>query len=503
MTKAIFPLIAIIMQFILNPSAHAHPSEMVTHKNSMHKTIEEWDKVAIRDIKKVHDIISETHPAKLDEENLEFNHWLEFGYQKSLLLAGRSRSKEQAWAAVNYYLTGFMDEHLTAGRVLSQSSHLYWAGFVMSYKNGRYFATSKANVWPVDLPQIGDEIISCDGVDITEILRSKVAPFVDRRTYLDNTLEKLSRYMTLEQSHHPLWDPLRPMSCIIQKPDGERHEISLLWKKQTDNTKIGRQPAPQQGMHQIKKGVYWIHASNFMLDAEAFIKFESLLNEVRALGSADAVVLDTRGNNGGDSSVGSRLLRALLKSNTPLLNEARAYWRVSPLAMETLKAHSTSALQIEGRESTRYKWLDGLSESMATAARRGENFIEQAHGSAIDDEDTGQEVPPFQGKLILITDSYCNSACLDFVDEVMSVPGALHVGSTTNADTRYIDVGSVMLPSGLKLWVPLKVWVGRRRQDNVPYVPQIKYHQDLDDTKAVQDWVLGSVLPVASRIGKP
>src|SRR5258708_39166759 len=27
-----------------------------------------------------------------------------------------------------------------------------------------------------------------------------------------------------------------------------------------------------------------------------------------------------------------------------------------------------------------------------------------------------QEVPPFQGKLILITDSYCNSACLDFVD---------------------------------------------------------------------------------------
>src|SRR3989475_12781388 len=129
----------------------------------------------IRDIKKVHDIISETHPAKLDEENLEFNHWLEFGYQKSLLLAGRSRSKEQAWAAVNYYLTGFMDEHLTAGRVLSQSSHLYWAGFVMSYKNGRYFATSKANVWPVDLPQIGDEIISCDGVDITAILRSKVA----------------------------------------------------------------------------------------------------------------------------------------------------------------------------------------------------------------------------------------------------------------------------------------------------------------------------------------
>src|SRR5260370_30974170 len=129
MTKAIFPLIAIIMQFILNPSAHAHPSEMVTHKNSMHKTIEEWDKVAIRDIKKVHDIISETHPAKLDEENLEFNHWLEFGYQKSLLLAGRSRSKEQAWAAVNYYLTGFMDEHRSEERRVGKECRSRWSPY--------------------------------------------------------------------------------------------------------------------------------------------------------------------------------------------------------------------------------------------------------------------------------------------------------------------------------------------------------------------------------------
>ncbi|KAF5304306.1 hypothetical protein FQR65_LT07998 [Abscondita terminalis] len=83
------------------------------------------------------------------------------------------------------------------------------------------------------------------------------------------------------------------------------------------------------------------------------------------------------------------------------------------------------------------------------------------------------------------------------------MPGALHVGATTDADTRYIDVGSAVLASGRRLWVPLKVWVGKRRQDNVPHVPQITYPGDLQDTKAVQAWVLQSALPLAKRIGKP
>src|SRR2546427_6126871 len=60
-------------------------------------------------------------------------------------------------------------------------------------------------------------------------------------------------------------------------------------------------------------------------------------------------------------------------------------------------------------------------------------------------------------------------------------------------DTATTEIYTLSLHDALPI-------LGRRRQDNVPYVPQIKYHQDLDDTKAVQDWVLGSVLPVASRI---
>lgn len=201
--------------------------------------------------------------------------------------------------------------------------------------------------------------------------------------------------------------------------------------------------------------------------------------------------------------VGSRLLSAVLKGAPPSSENAKAYWRASPLATSTLKAHRASALQREGRESTIFKWLDHLHESLETAALRGEPFAEQIDMSLDDGEETTQEKPSFQGKLILITDSYCNSACLDFVDVVMSVPGALHAGHATDADTRYIDVGTEVLPSGLNIWVPLKVWSGRRRQDNVPYIPQIKYDQDLNDTEALKAWVLHSVLPLARSIGIP
>lgn len=504
MTNIVSRLTMVAMTILLSLSEHTHASEIKHDGNVMSNSIQYWSDIATRDINRVYEIVSDTHPAKLDSSNLEFNDWIKSGHQQALLLASRSESEEKALAALNYYLTGFMDEHLVAGRTANPPSKLYWAGWSMDYRNGRYHVASRSKDWPVDLPQIGDEVISCDGVEVGEILRSKVAPFVDRRIYLDNTLNRLSKYITIEQAYRPLWEPLRPTHCIIKKPNGDHQKIPLLWQKQPEDLKIGRQPAPQQGMHQIRKGVYWIHASNFMLNSEESMRFDSLLDDVRALDDADAVVLDTRGNNGGNSMVGSRLLLALLKDRTPSHENAKAYWRVSVLARETLDAHKLSALQIEGKKSSRYQWLDGLVESMDAAALRGDSFVEQSSISTEDDdEEVAQDKPSFQGKLVLITDSYCNSACLDFVDQVMSVPGALHIGHTTNADTRYIDVGTAVLPSGVKLWVPLKVWVGRRRQDNVPYVPQVKYLQDLNDTEALQAWVLQSILPLAKNIGKP
>jgi hypothetical protein len=503
MNNPIYHIATIHIILILCISERVHASETTNDENFTKTTIQHWSDIATQDIKQAHEILIETHPAKLDISNIEFNSWLHYGYKQSLLLAGRSESEEQALAALNHYLTGFMDEHLVAERIMHKPITPHWTGWTIDYKNGRYYVASRSAEWPINLPRINDEIISCDGVGVQEILRDKVAPFVDRRIYLENTLSKLSKYITVEHIHKPLWKPLRLTHCVFQNRDGTHQKISLHWEKQPEGLKMGRQSAPQQGMNQIKKGVYWIHASNFILNSEESKRFDNLLNQIRSLDVADAIVLDTRGNNGGNSMVGFRLLSTILKGKTSSHQNAKAFWRVSPLARKALDSHRSSALQIEGEESSNYKWLDSLIKSMDSAALRGDTFVEQLSTPTREKREIKQDKQSFQGKLILITDSYCNSACLDFVDEVMSLPGVLHVGSTTNADTRYMDVGMAALPSGAKLWIPLKVWIGRRRQDNVPYVPQITYHQDINDTEALQAWVLQSILPIAKNIGTP
>lgn len=496
------PLLIFYITFCLFLQGCAFYSE----KNKGHLNIlkKNWSDVAVQDIKRIHEILSETHPAKLDASNHKFNDWLDFdGYKESILLAERSESEQQAFSALKFYLTGFMDEHLSIGIYADQKNPLFWAGWHMEHSNGRYLVASRAIDWPGDLPQIGDEVISCDSISINEILHNKVAPFVDRRTHLENTLNKLARYITIEQANSPLWETLRPTKCLFQKSSGKYQKLPLIWQKQPKNLKIKRPPPPTQGVHQIKKGIYWIHASNFNLSTEEHIDFDNFLKNIQSIDKAYAIILDTRGNNGGNSMLGSAILSTVLKKSAPSHHNAKAYWRISPLSMATIDGHRESALKIEGKDSQFYQWLNALRESMEVAIQRGENFVEQTDITIEDETKISQGWPPFQGKLILITDSYCFSACLDFVDEVISVPGALHVGSTTDADTRYMDIGSAILPSGLKMGVPLKVWIGRRRQDNVPYIPQIKYHQNINDTKALQAWVLQSIIPLAKNIGTP
>jgi hypothetical protein len=99
---------------------------------------------------------------------------------------------------------------------------------------------------------------------------------------------------------------------------------------------------------------------------------------------------------------------------------------------------------------------------------------------------------PVRGRVFLLTDGRCASACLDFADSALAMPGVTHVGLPTSADSVYMEVRSQLLPSGAaKLGVPIKVYRNRPRGHNVPYVPKHRYDGDLGDTAALEAWMLG------------
>ena len=52
-------------------------------------------------------------------------------------------------------------------------------------------------------------------------------------------------------------------------------------------------------------------------------------------------------------------------------------------------------------------------------------------------------------KIFLLTDGHCVSACLGFADRLLAIPGAVHIGSPISADSNYMEVRDIDLPSGI------------------------------------------------------
>ncbi|MNI42985.1 Peptidase family S41 [compost metagenome] len=222
---------------------------------------------------------------------------------------------------------------------------------------------------------------------------------------------------------------------------------------------------------------------------------DKMLEAIKRINDAKLVVLDTRGNRGGNSLVGAEILSALLGSQRVknLSEPSRAYamWRVSPFALSTLNNALTTMGSDYGKDSEAYKFVLGLTGSMEFALHEKKDWLRQPNESSVLQEGArGSNAQGFKGKLALVTDSFCASACLDFADVVLAVPGVVHLGLPTSGDTLYIDIGSQTLPSGAQFWLPLKVWRGRARGNNQSYDPPFVFNGDINDTPAVQEWVL-------------
>lgn len=474
-----------------------------------------WSHTAVADIQRMHQMIREAHPAVLDPGASAFHQWFSEGYVQAMALAGRAATEQQAFAALRFYTTGYRDGHLAIWRNHHAATPVRttWAGWAVQRQAGRYRVSGRAAQWPIDTPQVGEQVLSCDGIPIDDLLTDKVAPFVDRLVHLEGTKSDLAWHLTRESPSAPLWEPLRVRQCTTRSAAGEIRSFNLAWQPLDDKDAraLARPRAPRQGIKEVRPGVQWVQASNFMPSSEkAMAAFEKMLEGIRQAGDAQAVVLDVRGNGGGNSLLGYRILMALLTdaitAGATQHSQARAYWRVSAMALEAFEERRTQLLRTEGAGSLVYQFTQQMASLMGDAASRGEDFVEQPQvdetHKELQQDTAAARANPFKGKLVLVTDAQCQSACLDFVSAALQIPGIVHVGSMTGTDTQYTDVADKALSPTVTFRVPLKVWKNHGRQDKEgkPYLPQFVFDGDLADTAAVQAWVLDSILPTAGNI---
>jgi hypothetical protein len=247
--------------------------------------------------------------------------------------------------------------------------------------------------------------------------------------------------------------------------------------------------------------VAWVTVPSFAENVADNKKgLERLIAELPGQRSARLIVFDVRGNRGGNSSWGIRLLQALFGDDYVRAIEGRVssgvytQWRASKGNADFIEQSTMPRYEKGSRD---YEWLRGVVSEIRTAlagnqaltpAPTGAGAVRQRGGAAAT-HDLGQ-------KVVLLTDGLCGSACLNFADVLLAIPGVRHAGTTTFADAIYIDNRSILLPSQLGFFgFSMKVYRNRGRKHNEPYAPSLVYPGASWDMRSLQDWLIRVAAP--------
>ena len=278
------------------------------------------------------------------------------------------------------------------------------------------------------------------------------------------------------------------------------------WSALPHASNDGERPA---NAFDVEDGVLWVRAGNFNLRAESpdVQELTTMLTTLKDVRGVDTIVFDVRGNRGGDSSIGDRIFDAatggLEFDQTDLDSLPRYYaqWRVSDYLVDFLVSTTDRLQDLYGADSPRVKDNIAFRDEVIAAKAAGEPWVEQNAGRTLSREAVAARkghLRRFDGKLALLTDSACVSACLDFADLVLQVPGAMHLGHTTGADSVYMVGSQSRLPSGNRLVIPVKVWRNRPRGNNEALVPDVSIDLTAKET-TIRREVLRALKPASQN----
>ncbi|MEI9928600.1 MAG: hypothetical protein WDN44_13995 [Sphingomonas sp.] len=292
----------------------------------------------------------------------------------------------------------------------------------------------------------------------------------------------------------------RPTACSFARDGGAPQTVTLAWRRIAQSrlealaASVTHPARAGMGVTPFAGG-YWIALET--LDPSAQKVVDAVTAQQTALRAAPMVVLDLRGNGGGNSDYADRIAAALVgearaKAAWPEIHGCTGpFWRATAgnlPAVESAAARSKA----QGDPNIAQYWSD-LAADMAAAVKEGRGFapalppcVREARPAS-----RGREpaLPPsaMRGRLVLVTDRSCFSSCLLATDLFRRL-GALHVGEATDVSTRYMEVREIVLPSGLRTFSTLqKVVVGA--DDFGPYAPDRPYPGPLDDGDALKAWV--------------
>lgn len=470
------------------------------------ETGRDWAEALRGDATAIHDAIASSHPGMVNPDDLQFSSTNETQYALALDRAKTARSFADYFYAIQHYVAAFDDGHLGFGVFGSTPDQVRtWPGFIAKDDGNQGLVVTLAEPW--SRVPVGSRIKSCDARDAFQLGKDRIGARLGRWELASQRVMFSS--MVMLDTGDPYVQPIR--RCVFEGKSGE-FAVDLDWRTAEPSFYSGYKifddpPRQITGMRQLTDGAYWITLPTFNGNPESDDgrALEALVARISAqadaLRQAPVLVFDLRGNGGGSSGWSARITEAIWGSGAfqhAAEPPMTVVWRASEANLQSLR-DGLKARDMNGNLSadTREWYRASIAGLEGAIARGDDRWIIPPHIG--DNPPAGEAAPyhPPSGALFVLTDEACMSACLDAVD-LWTRLGAKPIGHETDADTVYMEVRNVAVPSGLgSMSLPMKFYIGRERGHNQPVEPAHRFEGDMNDTAALEVWVSG--LAIESR----
>src|SRR3569832_357982 len=445
-----------------------------------------WAATTRADLVTIHDALRDNHPGVVDPRDPHYREWLDKGFAPALARADAAQGYDDYLRALFFYTNGFSEDHIALFPALQQRL-LSWAGFLVAAQaDGTVQVVVAA---PDTSVKVGDKLQSCDGKSVDDLLRKRTDPF-----YWNAAIPHARALQAWRLFYQGRNDELeKPTSCTFSSGT-----VAVHWR----NTNIDElQPkldvarglgARDVGLRKIGD-VWMVTIPTFDFQTETQLAqiraFIATLNEHASELRRGTVVLDVRGNYGGNSTWAGEILSALWGrdwiDHIQSQFDETADWRASPANIEAVE-HSVEIARASGLAADEAYYAKAVA-AMRAALARGEPY-----GRTVEpiEPKPRPATNPVTGHVYLFTDGACASSCLIFAEIVRRLPGTKHIGFPPFADTNYIDNTSLLLPSGLAyLSYSFKMYLHRVRANNEWYEPQVKRPGEPVTDETIAAWV--------------
>ena len=464
----------------------------------------DWSQLAETDLRAVHSAVDEHHPGPLDRLNSDFRNWQERGLAQALNLAKRATNAGGYEYAVRYYVNGFQDGHLSIAFDEQTDTHL-WPGFIIALREDKFIVHSVTDNPELfkNLPPPTAQLLACDGTPVRALLEQNVMPYTGK-AFLPSDWLRLAPQLLMD-SGNPFIE--RPRECRFRYK-GRTFKQMLDWQPATTDAvseKLARAGLGKRGSVSLKRledGGMWVQLPSFNMSGAHADDMEKVIDELSWHRAAPYIIVDVRGNGGGSSHWALHFVKRLYGDAyadyiQTMAETTGSYteYRVSPENVAHFESMLPGMRERAGENSDFYRYFKKVAQGMRTALENGEAFYRD-HDPSKNTTITDVEKPKseYAGMLYFLTDGYCASACLDFADVAHMLPDMIHVGQHTSADTVYMEVRSIPLPSGRgRLNIATKVIRDRPRGHNEYYTPRHIYTGDIWNTEKVAEWLMGII----------